>query len=152
MPAALELTVDKFTFRVPTDRRYGTDGLWLRAEPDEPRRVRVGLTDFLQQRSGDAAFVKVPRAGAVIAAGETLVELETIKVTLALATPVGGTLVDVNVSLDLAPELVNQDPYGEGWLVVLEVPDAEAALGALLAPEAYLEVVRRQALAALEEP
>lgn len=149
MTDSLALTIDKFTFRVPTDRRYHADGLWLRAEPEG--RIRVGLTDFLQQRSGDVAFVKVPRGGSTIVAGDTLVELETIKVTVAIATPVGGTLVDINVDLDLAPEVVNQDPHGNGWLVVLEVPDAGAALAALLSPEAYLEVVRTQALAALED-
>jgi glycine cleavage system H protein len=153
MPESLELTIDKFTFRVPTDRRYAAEGLWLQIEPTGPAgRVRIGVTDFLQQRSGDAAFVDVRPAGTVLAAGEILVALETIKVTLEIPTPVAGTVVAINEALDLEPERFNQDPHGSGWLAVLDVPEAARHLAALLTPEAYLEVVRTEAMVAQEEP
>ncbi len=127
MTELLETTIDKFTFRVATDRLYRRDGLWiLWTEPPRGSRVRVGLTDFLQQRSGDAAFVTVRPVGTKLRAGDDLAHLETVKVTLALPSPVSGTIVAVNEALELNPELVNQSPYDQGWLADIEAPDWEA--------------------------
>ena len=143
MPTFLEMTVDKFNFRVATDRRYTREGLWLLEVG--PGRLRIGLTDFLQQRSGDAAFVKVRPAGTVLRAGEDLADMETIKVNQVLASPVSGTLVAVNPELELSPELVNQSPYDQGWLVEVETTSWDADRAALLAPEAYFTVMKGQA-------
>jgi glycine cleavage system H protein len=142
MPQFLETTIDKFVFRVATDRLYSAEGIWARAEGN---LVRVGLTDFMQQRGGDAAFVHVKPLGTSLAEGDEFAELETIKVNQSLFAPVGGTIVEVNASLDLSPEIVNQDPYGRGWLAVIEVADWKTARARLLDADAYLAVMRSQA-------
>lgn len=137
--------MDKFTFRVPTDRLYHPDGLWVLAENGAGSLVRVGLTDYLQQRSGDAAFVTVRPAGTHLARGDDLAELETLKVSLALPAPVSGTVVEADAALAASPELVNQDPYGDGWLARLEPSQWAVERAALLTPEAYFEHMRREA-------
>jgi glycine cleavage system H protein len=110
-----------------------------------PGRVRLGLSDFVQQRNGDAAFVHLKPAGTRVAAGEAFGDLETIKATLGLVSPVAGEIVEVNRVLDLYPENINQDPYGKGWLVVIEAARWEADRAKLLDPQAYLTVMRAQA-------
>jgi glycine cleavage system H lipoate-binding protein/protein-tyrosine-phosphatase len=149
----LETTIDKFTFRVPTDRLYCREGLWvLWLQAQGGSRVRVGLTDFLQQRSGDAAFVTVRPSGTQLRVGDDLADLETIKVTLALASPVGGTIVAVNEALEASPELVNQDPYEQGWLCELDAADWDAGRRALLVAPDYFAVMRSQAEEELQKP
>ncbi len=142
MPDALELRVDKFTFSVATDRRYTKDGLWVR--PEAENRARVGLADYVQQHNGDIAFASVKPAGTRLAAGDAFAEIETIKTLLALASPVSGTVVEANPALDPTPELINQDPYGKGWLAVIETSNWEADRAALLEPDAYLSVMQAQ--------
>jgi glycine cleavage system H protein len=142
MPEFLETTVDKFTFKVATDRYYTSEGLWAQAEGN---RVRIGLTDFLQQRSGDVAFAEVKPTGTVLAAGDEVAVIETIKVNISLTSPVGGTVVEVNPAMDTAPEAINQDPYGEGWLVMMEAADWEADRARLLDAQAYFNLMKGQA-------
>jgi glycine cleavage system H protein len=142
VPEFLETTIDKFIFRVAADRLYSPDGVWARPEG---KCVRVGLTDFVQQRGGDAAFVHVKPAGTKLADGDELAELETIKVNQSLFAPLGGTIVEVNASLDPTPEIINQDPYGRGWLAVIDAADWETARAKLLGPHAYLAAIRSQA-------
>ncbi len=142
MPEYLETTIDKFVFRVATDRLYSADGIWAQAEGNA---VRVGLSDFLQQRGGDVAFVHVKPKETSFGEGDEFAELETIKVNQSLFAPVGGTIVEVNASLDASPEIVNQDPYGRGWLAVIEATDWAAARARLLDADAYLAVMRSQA-------
>jgi glycine cleavage system H protein len=138
----LETTVDKFVFRVATDCLYSAEGIWVR---QEGRAVRVGLTDFMQQRGGDVAFVHVKPLGAKIAADDEFAELETIKVNQSLFLPLSGTIAEINPSLDLAPEVINQDPYGKGWLAMIEPADWDADRAKLLDPNAYLAIMRSQA-------
>lgn len=142
MPEFLETVVDKFTFRVATDRLYTSEGLWALAEGS---RVRIGLTDFMQQRSGDVAFAEVKPEGTTVAAGDEVAAIETIKVNIALSAPVSGTVVEVNPAMETAPEQINQDPYGEGWLAILEASDWEADHKKLLTPEKYFEIMKRDA-------
>ncbi len=151
MPEYLETTVDKFIFRVATDRLYSREGVWV-MDAGAPGRVRLGLSDFVQQRNGDAAFVHLKPAGTRLAAGDEFGELETIKANLSLISPLAGEIVEVNQDLDLNPENVNQDPYGKGWLAVLRAADWDAARGRLLEPAAYLAVVRTQAQEEQESP
>jgi glycine cleavage system H protein len=138
----LETTIDKFVFRVATDRHYSAEGIWARAEANG---VRVGLTDFLQQRSGDVAFVHVKPVGTKVAAGDEFAELETIKVNQSLFAPLGGTVAEINTNLELSPEVINQDPYGKGWLAMIEAADWDAARAKLLDADAYLALIRSQA-------
>ncbi len=144
MPEFLETAVDKFLFKVATDRLYHPDGIWVQEIGGEGR-VRLGLTDFMQQRNGDAAFVHVRPEGTRVTAGGEFGELETIKATLSLYTPVTGEVVEVNAALELTPEVVNQDPYGQGWLAVLAASSWPADREKLLDPHAYLQVMRSQA-------
>ncbi len=149
----LELTVDKFTFRVAADRLYSPEGFWvLSTDASGPGRVRVGVTDFMQQHSGDMAFVSVKAPGTTLAAGDDLAEIETVKVTLSLPAPVGGTVVEVNEALALTPEIVNQDPYGKGWLAVIETASWESDRARLLDPRGYLAHMQREVEQELAKP
>ncbi len=150
MNAHLEAKVDKFTFKVATDRRYTTEGVWVLAEDE--RIVRLGISDFLQQSSGDVAFANVRSAGSKIARGDPFATVETIKVTSDLTSPVAGTIVEANPALALTPEVVNQDPYGAGWLARLDVSDLAAVRVGLLDPPSYLSVMKRQAEEELKKP
>lgn len=150
MPDYLETTVGKFTFRVPTDRFYSADGVWL--QPQGGNQVRVGVTDYLQQHSGDLAFVSTKPRGTRLVLEEEFAALETIKVNLSLPSPVAGTLVEVNEALGTAPELVNQDPYCEGWLVVIEAANWDVDRTRLLDPEAYLALMQSQVEAEIRQP
>ena len=138
----LETTVDKFTFKVATDRFYTSQGVWVKAEDG---CIRIGLSDFVQQRSGDVAFAEIKPAGTVLAAGEELAVIETIKVNINYASPVNGKIVEVNPAMHAAPESINQDPYGTGWMVVMEVKDWEAERATLLDPQTYFKVMKGQA-------
>lgn len=142
MNGFLELAIDKFIFRVATDRLYDEQGLWLLLED---AGVRIGFSDFLQQRSGDIAFAEVKPVGTVLAKGDEMGSVETIKVNLAIASPVAGRVVDTNPLMDSEPERINTDPYGEGWVAVVEVEDWVADQAALLPPEVFLETMRQQA-------
>ena len=150
MSEYLEATLDKFTFRVATDRVYTADGVWL--EPQGGSRIRVGVTDYLQQHSGDVAFVSAKPRGTRLVLEEEFAALETIKVNLSLPSPVTGTLVEVNDALGTAPELVNQDPYREGWLVIIEAANWDVERTRLLDPDAYFAVMRSQVEAEIKQP
>ena len=145
MTEFLETSVDKFTFRVATDRFYNAEGVWAKAEGDQ---VRIGLSDFLQQRSGDVAFAEVKSQGTKLSFGEEFANIETIKVDIALPSPVTGKVVEVNPVMEEAPEAINQDPYEAGWLAVIQASDWEAERSTLLAPAAYFAHMK---LAAEEE-
>ena len=142
MPEYLETTVDKFIFRVAADRGYSREGLWVLAEAGN---VRIGLSDYLQQRSGDVAFAEVKPVGATLSAGDEVATIETIKINVVLPSPVTGKVVEVNPSMANAPEIMNQDPYGQGWLAVIEAAAWDKDQARLLSPQAYLEVIRREA-------
>lgn len=142
MPEFLEITVDKFIFRVATDRQYNSEGVWAKQEGN---LVRIGLSDFVQQRSGDVAFAEIKPAGTKLAFGDELAVIETIKVNIGLSSPVSGKIVAINPDMELAPEAINQDPYGDGWLAVIEASDWIADSDRLMHPEAYLERVRIEA-------
>ncbi len=129
----LQVTVDKFIFRVAPDRRYSEADVWARREGD---RLRIGLADYLQQKSGDVAFVSPKEIGTVLAANDELAAIETIKVDLVIPSPAAGTITATNPSLTEHPELVNSDPYGEGWLVEVEPNDMED-FEALQSADAY---------------
>ena len=142
MTEFLETTVDKFIFKVATDRAYSSEGLWAQADGN---RVRIGLSDFLQQRSGDVAFADVKPVGTVLNVEDEVATIETIKVNISLTAPVNGKVVEINPAMETAPEAINQDPYGEGWLAVIEADHWEADKAALLDPQAYFKLMRGQA-------
>jgi glycine cleavage system H protein len=118
---------------VPDDLRYTSDHEWARPTDNQ---VRVGLTDFAQDALGDVVFVELPVIGASVTKGGPLGEVESTKSVSQIYAPVSGTVVEVNEVLRRSPESVNADPYGDGWLCVIETTDG-AELDELLAPEAY---------------
>jgi glycine cleavage system H protein len=138
----LALTMDKFTFRVPKDLYFNDIGVWVRLEGN---MVRLGLSDFSQQRDGDVAFAEVRPVGTVLKPGDEFASVETIKVNISLPSPVTGTIVEVNPELQDTPELINQDPYGKGWLVAVQWVDWESDKVKLLDAEAYYALIKRQA-------
>ncbi len=137
----LEAAVDKFVFRIAADCRYSNADVWAKREAN---RIRVGLTDYLQQKSGDVAFVNLKPGATVVAAGDELAALETIKVDLVIPSPLAGRVVVVNQALAERPELVNADPYVDGWLVEIE-PDAWADFEALPDAQSYLPEMQARA-------
>ena len=138
----LEVTVDKFIFRVAKDRLYNEEGVWAKLEGGQ---VRIGLSDFLQQRSGDVAFAEVKPEGTELNFGDEVAVIETIKVDIALSSPVTGEVMEVNPAMEDAPEAINQSPYDEGWLAVIAASDWEADRSNLLDPEAYFARMKVEA-------
>jgi glycine cleavage system H protein len=138
----LEYTLDKFTFKVATDRLYTAEGVWAKADGN---RVAVGVSDFLQQRNGDVAFAEVWEEGSAVSVGDEFANIETIKVDIELLCPVSGKITSVNKTLELEAEAINQDPYGAGWLAVIEADDWSADQANLLTPQAYFEHMKVQA-------
>ena len=144
----LKVSVDKFIFLVPTGRYYSDAGVWVKPEG---HRARLGLSDFAQQSNGDIAFTKVRPVGTKLERGDEFADIETVKVNVSFPSPVKGTIVEVNRSLADAPELINQEPYGKGWLAVVELSEAEDALSHLLDAQAYLALVKDQAEAEMKK-
>ncbi len=142
MTEYLELSIDKFIFRIADDRYYTDDGLWVKPENNA---VRIGASDYLQQRSGDVAFAEVKPVGAVLAAGDEFAAIETIKVNISLVSPVAGTVLLVNPILESSPEAINQDPYGAGWLVVIKTEEMESSINRLFDPQAYFSKIKKDA-------
>ena len=118
---------------VPDDLRYTKDHEWVRIEGD---RVRIGITDYAQDALGDVVYVQVPTVGAQVAAGASFSEIESTKSVSDIYAPITGEVVETNHDLADAPERVNEDPYGEGWLCVLSIADP-SELEQLLDPPAY---------------
>jgi glycine cleavage system H protein len=106
---------------VPDDLRYSEDHEWVRVEDG---KVRFGITDYAQDALGDVVFVQVPSSGAVVTKGASISEVESTKSVSDIYAPVSGTVVEVNEELADAPQRVNEDPYGDGWIALIEVSDA----------------------------
>lgn len=109
---------------VPDDLRYSSDHEWVRIEDG---RLRIGITDYAQDALGDVVFVDVPEVGRTVDAGESFSEVESTKSVSDIYAPIAGTIVEVNGDLADAPERLNDDPYGEGWICVIEPTDAAVA-------------------------
>jgi glycine cleavage system H protein len=144
----LQVTIDKFTFLVPTSLVYSDAGVWAKLEGN---RARLGLSDFAQQSSGDVTFANVKPVGTKLECGDEFADIETVKVNVSVSSPVKGAIVETNPSLADSPELLNQDPYGKGWLAVVELSDWESDCAHLLDAQAYLALVRDQAEAEMKK-
>jgi len=122
---------------VPEDRRYTKDHEW--AMPEDGG-VRVGVTNYAQDALGDVVFVQLPQVGAVVEEGGACGEVESTKSVSDVYAPLAGMVVQVNVELAEAPERVNTDPYGAGWICLIE-PSEPSALDSLLDAEAYMALI-----------
>lgn len=117
---------------IPEDLQYTKDHEWVRREDDtEGAKVRIGVTDYAQDALGDIVFVTLPEAGSQVSAGEACGEIESTKSVSDVYAPVTGTVVERNEMLDSAPETVNSDPYGDGWMLTIRPDDTADTTGLL---------------------
>jgi glycine cleavage system H protein len=145
MPEYLQTTIDKFTFRVATDRWYVPEGIWILPLDSPATRVRIGVTDFFQQHNGDVAFVNVKSNGTGLTPGAEFAEIETMKVNISVQSPVAGVISAINPALELTPEIINTDPYGDGWIIEVDASNWERDRARLLQAANYLSVMQSQA-------
>ena len=117
----------------PIDIRYTSEHEWIRVEGDE---AFVGITDYAQSELGEIVFIDVPTLGETVGQGEVFGSIEAVKTVSDLNMPVTGEVLEINGALDAQPELVNNDPYGEGWIIRIAVKDP-AELGNLMDAAAY---------------
>lgn len=122
---------------LPEDRRYTPEHEWLRVDPDDASLATIGITDFAQDELGDVVFVAVPRVGSRAVRGQAFGEIESVKTVSELFAPAGGEVVEVNAALVDQPELVNNSPYGDGWMVRIRL-DNPAEVDSLLDAAGYL--------------
>jgi glycine cleavage system H protein len=122
---------------IPSDLRYSTDHEWARVEEG---RVRIGITDYAQDALGDVVFVEVPQVGAKAERGARFSEVESTKSVSEIYAPVSGTIAEVNAELADSPERLNDDPYGEGWICIIE-PTDPTQLDELLDAEGYRALI-----------
>jgi glycine cleavage system H protein len=125
----------------PEDLRYTKEHEWVREEGEG--RARVGITDYAQDALGDVVYVDVPEVGAAVSANQPFSEVESTKSVSDVYAPVSGTISDRNVLLQDRPELVNEQPYGDGWIAVIEMTDP-GELDALMDAAAYRAFVEQQ--------
>jgi glycine cleavage system H protein len=123
--------------QLPDDLRYSSDHEWVRLEDG---KIRLGITDYAQDALGDVVYVEIPEVGAQVEASAKVSEVESTKSVSDIYAPVAGTVVSVNADLSDSPERLNDDPYGEGWICVIE-PDDPSAVDALLDVEAYRRLI-----------
>ncbi len=142
MPAYLEFSIDKFNFQTATDRYYNDEGVWAKLENN---RVRIGISDFLQQRSGDVAFVELKPVGTQVAFRDEIAVIETIKVNISLSSPITGKVIELNSAMATSPEIINEDPYQAGWLMVIEPSAWEDDRRRLLAAQDYYDKIKEEA-------
>ncbi|MGH3344530.1 MAG: glycine cleavage system protein GcvH [Carbonactinosporaceae bacterium] len=120
----------------PQELKYTAEHEWVRAPGESGGVVRVGITDYAQNALGDIVFVTLPEVGVEVAAGQPCGELESTKSVSDLYAPVSGTVTARNETLDATPEVVNSDPYGDGWMFDM-TPSDPAQLGGLLDADTY---------------
>ena len=118
---------------IPAELKYSSDHEWLRVEG---KTAVFGITDFAQAQLGDVVFVELPQVGRMLACGEAVAVIESVKAVSDVYAPVSGKVVKINESLEEAPEMVNQAPYGDGWIAVIELAD-ESELMQLMDAAAY---------------
>ena len=123
---------------LPEDVKYSTDHEWVKLSGDT---AKIGISDYAQDQLGDIVFVELPGVGDSFGQGDEFGTLESVKAVSELYMPVGGEVTAINEALEDAPELVNNDPYGEGWMIEIKVADASEA-EALMDKDAYLESLK----------
>ena len=123
--------------QIPDDLRYSADHEWIKVEGGS---VRIGITDYAQDALGDVVFVDLPETGAAVEAGASISEVESTKSVSDIYAPVSGTVAEANADLADAPERLNEDPYGEGWICVIELSDP-SQLESLLSAADYRGLV-----------
>ena len=121
----------------PTDYRYTEQHEWVHLEGDQ---IKVGITDYAQKELGDIVFAELPAVGTTVKQGDTLATVESVKSVSDVYAPVSGTITAVNTALESAPETINKDPHGDGWIVMIK-PDDPNAVNSLLDAAAYEKLI-----------
>jgi len=137
----LKTVFGKFELNVRKGFYYVEEGFWASVEGD---KVRVGITDYFQRSLGDAAFVELGKKGSPVEKEGEIGTLETAKAIVSVISPVSGMIEEVNVLLDERPELVNQDPYGEGWFAILKPSNIETDLKTLMSADDYFKLMLKK--------
>ena len=122
---------------IPENLKYTTDHEWVM---NEGERAKVGITDYAQDALGDVVFVDIPELGKRVTVGETVTEVESTKSVSDIYAPLEGVIIEINQELDDSPELLNGDPYGEGWIFILQLSET-ASTENLLSAKDYRELV-----------
>ena len=131
---------DKFIFTVKKGLLYTENDVWTKIEDGE---AQIGVTDFLQRRSGDVTFVELPKKGSSIRREkEEIFSYETIKAIVSISSPLDGIITEVNTMLKEKPELINEDPYGEGWIATVSPSHLEEDKRRLMTAEKYFELMK----------
>ncbi|MCJ7770504.1 glycine cleavage system protein GcvH [Candidatus Bathyarchaeota archaeon] len=130
---------DKFIFKVKKGLLYTEDDVWVKVEG---KSARIGVTDFFQRRGGDIVYIVLPKVKVKVEKEEESIQFETIKAVSTIKSPLSGTIESVNDALNDRPELVNEDPYGEGWLIVVTPQKLKENLAKLLTAEKYFELMK----------
>ena len=141
MEEYLETSHDKFVFRVKVGYFYSKDDFWANVSDNI---ATVGVSDFLQKARGDVAFLETVEVGTAVSQGQELGKIETIKATFAILSPVSGKVVEVNSELESSAYLINEDPYGAGWLYKIELADPAGDKANLLQAASYLELMEQK--------
>ena len=122
---------------VPENLMYTNDHEWVLLDGS---KGKIGITDYAQDALGDVVFVDMPSLGEVVSSGQTVSEVESTKSVSDIYAPLAGTIIEINAELDNSPELLNDDPYGDGWIFVIEFSDASTVKD-LLIPQKYRELI-----------
>tara|TARA_B100000614_G_scaffold241931_1_gene243512 strand:+ start:222 stop:602 length:381 start_codon:yes stop_codon:yes gene_type:complete len=122
---------------IPENLKYTVDHEWVMIEGE---RAKVGITDYAQDALGDVVFVDIPELGKRVTVGETVTEVESTKSVSDIYAPLEGEIIEINQELDDSPELLNGDPYGEGWIFILQLSET-TSIESLLSAEDYRELV-----------
>jgi glycine cleavage system H protein len=125
---------------IPSNLRYHKEHEWVRVEGTQ---ATIGISHFAQDALGDIVFIDLPKVGATVAAGQQIGEVESTKTTSTIYTPVSGTIAKVNADLKDHPEVVNSDPYGKGWMAVVDL-SAVSEVGGLLSADQYKDFLSQQ--------
>jgi len=141
MEGYLETSYNKFVFRVKVGYSYSKDDFWASVSDNI---ATVGVGDFLQKARGDVAFLETAEVGTEVKQGQELGKIETIKATFAIISPVSGKVVEVNSELESSAYLINEDPYGAGWIYKIELMDFAGDQAGLLQAAGYLELMEQK--------
>ena len=126
---------------VRADLKYTEDHEWLSIEGDI---VTMGITDYAQDALGDIVYVELPEVGTIVEAGETIGNIESVKAVSEIFCPIAGEVIEINKDLDEEPELVNNSPYDEGWMVKVQVSPGELDRAELLSDDEYVELTEKE--------
>ena len=123
--------------KFPEELKYTKEHEWLRVEGDT---ATVGITDYAQSELGDIVYVEIPNVGETLSQGDTLGTIEAVKTVADIYMPVDGEVLEMNPALEDSPELINQDPYGQGWIVKIKISNPDQ-LNGLLTAEQYKQMI-----------